>query len=97
MLIIAGFATVDPGQRDAYVAAHRDLVKRSRQTPGCRDVAISADPLDAQRVNTFERWESEDALDAWRKVADAPDTGIELTDVQVMLYTVSDERPPFGE
>ena len=96
MLIIAGFATVDAGQRDAYVVAHRDLVKRGRRAPGCLDVAISADPLDAQRVNTFERWESQDALDAWREVANAPDTGIELTDVQVMLYTVSDERPTFG-
>lgn len=95
MLIIAGHVDVDVDERDAYVAAHLDLVRRARQAPGCLDVAITADPVDPARVNNFERWESREHLDAWRAVAAAPETGISLKDVHVMMYGVADVRPPF--
>lgn len=95
MWIIAGHVTVDDEQRDAYVAAHRDLVRRARQADGCLDVAITADPVDPGRVNNFERWESWDAIEAWRAVARAPETGIELRDVDVTAYEVAGSRPPF--
>jgi len=82
--------------RDRYVAAHEDLVRRVRQTAGCLDLAISADALDPTRVNNFERWQSMEHLDAWRAVARATDTGITVRDADVMMYVVSDVRPPFG-
>ncbi|GGS48973.1 putative quinol monooxygenase [Actinokineospora fastidiosa] len=96
MVIIAGHVEVDPGERDAFVEAHRDLVRRARRAPGCLDLVIAADPLDRGRVNNFERWESRAALDAWRAVASAPDTGIAIVADRVMEYTVADVRPPFG-
>jgi quinol monooxygenase YgiN len=95
MLIIAGWTEVDASKRDDYVAAHQDLVVRCRQAPGCLDVAISADSVDAARVNIYERWESKADVEAWRAVAHAPDTGIELLSVDVMEYGVSNVRPPF--
>lgn len=96
MLIIAGSVQVDADRRDEFVAAHQDLVARARKAPGCCDVAITADPLDPGRVNNFERWASRDQLDAWRKVANAPDTGIRFISDSVMEYRVTDARPPFG-
>lgn len=96
MLIIAGHVTVDPARRDEFVAAHLDLVQRARRAPGCLDVAITADPVDPARVNNFERWESEEALGAWRAVADAPDTGIAFTGNDVLKFSVTDVRSPFG-
>jgi quinol monooxygenase YgiN len=95
MLIIAGHVHVDPAHRDQFVAAHRDLVGRARAAPGCLDLAISADSMDPTRVNTFERWESQEHLDAWREVADSPDLNIETIDDQVRMYTATDERSPF--
>jgi quinol monooxygenase YgiN len=95
MWIIAGHVKVDADERDAWVAAHHDLIKRARQAPGCLDVAITADPLDPERINNFERWESWDAIEAWRKVAMAPDTGVAMRNVEVMAYEISSERPPF--
>ncbi|RSM71603.1 antibiotic biosynthesis monooxygenase [Kibdelosporangium aridum] len=95
MLIIAGYVTVDPAERDTFVEAHHDLLRRARQAPGCLDVAISADPVDPARVNNFERWKSREQLDAWRAVANAPNTGITMTHVAVSMYTATDERPPF--
>ncbi|ADB29705.1 Antibiotic biosynthesis monooxygenase [Kribbella flavida DSM 17836] len=96
MLIIAGHVQVDPVRRDEFVAAHTDLVRRARQAPGCLDVAITADPVDPGRVNNFERWESQESLDAWRAVAAAPDTGIAFRSVHVELYDATGARPPFG-
>lgn len=96
MLIIAGYLEVDPKRRDEFVAAHQDLLRRGRAAPGCLDLAISADPLNPSRVNNFERWESREHLDAWRKVAAAPDTGISIMSASMMEYRVVDERPPFG-
>ena len=96
MLIIAGHSTLDAADRDRYVTAHQDLVRRARQAPGSLDLAITADPLDPTRVNVFERWEYKEHLDAWRAVARAPRSKIKLGSVDVMMYVVSDVRPPFG-
>lgn len=96
MFIIAGYLEVDPEQRDAFVAAHLDLLRRGRQAPGCLDLAITPDPLNPGRIYNFERWESREDIDAWRAVANAPDTGIAIHDGNVMEYSVADVRPPFG-
>jgi quinol monooxygenase YgiN len=95
MWIIAGFIEVDDDERDLFVEAHRDLVDRARQAPGCLDLAITADPIDPGRINNYERWESWDAIEAWRARADAPDTGIAMRNVDVMAFEVASTRPPF--
>jgi quinol monooxygenase YgiN len=95
MWIIAGHIKVDAAARDAWVAAHQDLIRRARQAPGCLDVAITPDPFDPERIYNFERWESWDAVEAWRKVAAASDTGVRFTSVEVMAYEIASERPPF--
>jgi quinol monooxygenase YgiN len=95
VLIIAGSVQVAPERRDALVAMFEDLVRRARQAPGCLDVAVTADSVDPGRINNLERWESQEHLDAWRAVADAPDVGAEMIAVDVGLFDVSGERPPF--
>ncbi|AYY13850.1 antibiotic biosynthesis monooxygenase [Actinobacteria bacterium YIM 96077] len=95
MWIIAGYLIVDPEHRDAYVDAHADLVRRARQAAGCLDLAITADPIDPRRVNNYERWDSWASIEAWRSVAAAPDTGIDIIDAHVMAYEIATERPPF--
>lgn len=95
MIIIAGHLTVDADRRDDYVAAFADLVRRARQAPGCLDVAITADPADASSVRNFERWESQEHLDAWRQVADAPSTDIEIHSDEVLRFDVAAVRSPF--
>lgn len=95
MWIIAGYVTVDQDERDAFVEAHRDLITRAREAPGCLDVAITADPVDPRRIYNYERWDSWDAIEAWRARADAPDTGITMHDVEVTAFEVASSRPPF--
>ena len=95
MWIIAGHEIVDADKRDAYVKALADLVLRARQAPGCLDVAITADSVDPRRINNYERWESWDAIEAWRAVAAAPDTEIETSGGEVIAYEIATTRPPF--
>jgi quinol monooxygenase YgiN len=90
MIIIAGYEIVDEADRDAYVAAFRDLVNRARAADGCVDVAISADSLDLRRINTIEIWRDRDALNAWRRRADAPNPGIKVRGIAMKLYNATD-------
>ena len=72
MIIIAGYSLTQARHRDAGVEAFADMVQRARQQDGCLDFSISADSVDPERINLFERWRDEQSLDAWRKVAKAP-------------------------
>ncbi|GAB3483619.1 putative quinol monooxygenase [Amycolatopsis cihanbeyliensis] len=95
-VIVAGKVYVEPGERDRFVAGHRELVLRCRERPGCLDLAISPDPVEPGRVNLFEHWESEEALAAWRAIAPAPAVDVEITDDQVLKHEVASSGPPFG-
>lgn len=95
MLIIAGKAYVAPGERDHYVEMHQDLMRRSRSAPGCKDAAITADPLEPGRVNVFELWDSEEHLVAWREVANAPEDAPAMLGDDVQKFQISSAGPPF--
>jgi quinol monooxygenase YgiN len=60
MVIAAGHITVEPQQREAYLAGCVSVVEQARRAAGCLDFAITAAVLDSGRVNTFERWESQE-------------------------------------
>lgn len=94
MVIITGHVVVAPEERDAYVAAHGDLVRRARAADGCLHVAITADNVEPDRVQMVEVWTDAEALEAWRAVADAPDLG-EPRGVEVARYDATDGGPVF--
>ncbi|MEY9211875.1 antibiotic biosynthesis monooxygenase [Thermobifida halotolerans] len=95
MLIIAGKLYVAPEDRDKYIESHEDLLQRARKQPGCLDLAISADPVEAGRVNMFELWESEEHLAAWREVANAPAPVTEFLGGDIQKYQISSVGPVF--
>jgi quinol monooxygenase YgiN len=72
VIIIAGYSLTAADQRDAVVKAFAGMVERARAQEGCLDLSISADSLDPERLNLFELWRDQQALDAWRKVARGP-------------------------
>ncbi|MEY8041729.1 putative quinol monooxygenase [Saccharopolyspora cebuensis] len=95
-LIIAGKVYVDPSERDRFVAGHQDLVEQARRYPGCLDLSISPDPTEPGRVNIFEHWESQEALDAWRAIAPAPSGSVAIADDHVRKHEISRSGHPFG-
>ena len=93
MIIIAGYSLTEADQRDSAVAAFAEMVARARKYLGCLDVAISADAVDPERINVFERWHDQQSLDAWRKVANAPK--VEFRETDVKLYRTEKAKEPF--
>jgi quinol monooxygenase YgiN len=74
MVIIAGYALYDEGQRDALPSGVPRPRRARRAFDGCIDMAITADSVDPRRANLLEVWESAEALDAWRAKAKRPRT-----------------------
>jgi quinol monooxygenase YgiN len=64
MLVIAGHVALDPVQREAAVAAAREMMQETRKEPGCISYTFSADLEEPGRFRIFEEWASEDALRA---------------------------------
>ena len=69
------------------------MQERARKQDGCLDLSLSADPLDANRINVFELWRDQEALDAWRKVAKGP-RGIKFRNAHVKLYRTEKAEKP---
>jgi quinol monooxygenase YgiN len=93
MIIIAGYTRTDARKRDTAVVAFADMVARARKHDGCLDFSISADSVDPERVNLFECWRDQKALNAWRKVAKGP--RVKLREAYVKLYRSEKAERPF--
>lgn len=96
MVIVAGHLTVEPVQREAYLAGCTSVVEQARRTDGCLDFAITADLLDAGRVNIFERWESRAAVDTFRSSGPSNEQLAAIVSGSVAEYDVADARALFG-
>ena len=94
MIIIAGYELVEASERDTCVAAHRDLVARAREFDGCIHVAITADSVDPERINSVEVWQDAEVMDRWRQQANAPDTTTPKY-AEVKRYDATDGGPLF--
>jgi quinol monooxygenase YgiN len=92
VVIVAGHVVVDPQERDDYLSGCVDVVRQARRTAGCLDFALSADPVDPGRVNIFERWESQAAVDAFRGNGPSDEQGAAIRAASVAEYDVGNER-----
>jgi len=97
MIIVAGHITVDPEERESYLAGCKSVVEKARRADGCVDFAITADLLDPGRVNLFERWESQAAVETFRGSGPSNEQGAAMLSVSVAEYDIADVRPLFGK
>ena len=72
MIIVSGWLRVRPGSRDAFVQASMEAMSLARRSEGCRAFVVAADPLEADLVNVYECWDTEDDLLAFRE--DGPES-----------------------
>jgi len=97
MVIVGGAFTVEPSQRDEFLAGRQDAMRASRAEPGCLEYTLSADPIDPGRIVLFERWSSQEALDAHlaaaRERPASGGSGVAATPLSIMVYDVTGERP----
>jgi quinol monooxygenase YgiN len=94
VIIIAGTFEVEPDHRDEFVSERSEAMRRSRAETGCLDYVFSADPLEPGRVVLFERWASQEDLDAHVAVlrAQPRPTGVVPLATSVHLFDVHAER-----
>jgi quinol monooxygenase YgiN len=84
MVIVAGRITVEPEQRESYLA-------------GCLDFAITADLIHPGRVNLYERWGSQAAVDTFHRSAPRNKQGAAMLSASLTEYDIADVRHLFGE
>jgi quinol monooxygenase YgiN len=94
VLIIAGWLQVDPDARDRYLEECQQVVTLARAAPGCLDFSLSADLLEPDRINVYERWASDEQLHAFR--GSGPDAGQsqQIRAGEVFKYRISGTEPP---
>jgi quinol monooxygenase YgiN len=94
-IIVSGTLRVDPKERDAYLQARVALLAHARKAAGCRDFSLTADLLDAGRINVYERWRSREDLLAYR-AGDGPEPehSIAVIAADVELHHISASEAP---
>ena len=95
MLIVAGHLEIASDERDSYVASCAEIVAAARQSKGCLDFSVTADPIDPNRVNVYERWESEEAVEVFRGEGPSDDQLPAILAGRVSQYVVEGERKLF--
>ena len=64
-IFITGTIAIEPGRRDALLAAIGPLVRATRDDePGCLEYAFTADTVEDDRIVVLERWRDEATLAA---------------------------------
>lgn len=92
MVIVAGHLVVDPAQRESYLAGCVSVVQQARHASGCLDFAITADLVDPGRIDVFERWESQAAVETFRGGGPSEEQGAAILTASVAEYDIADLR-----
>jgi quinol monooxygenase YgiN len=64
MIVVVGYLTINPDKRADVEAAIATLVPLTVAEEGCVEYRYSTDVLDANRINIWEQWESDEAMTA---------------------------------
>lgn len=94
MIIVSGSIRVDAGSREDYLAGCRTVVEQARRSPGCLDFALSADPVEPDRINVYERWESDEHLERFRGSGPEPQQSAQILGAHVEKYRISAVEAP---
>lgn len=87
-ILVAGKLTIKPGHRDDFVRRSQEYVSQARTHPSCGDFSVSPDPLDASRVNIFEKWDSATAMQDFRNSGPESDIFSLVESFEIQEYEV---------
>lgn len=65
----------------------------ARSAPGCRDFVVAADPIEPNRVNVYEEWDSEAELEAFRGTGPGPELTKIIKRADVARHRVASSGP----
>ena len=93
MIIVAGPVYIDAAERDAYLDGCREVITAARAADGCVDFHLAADPIEDDRINVFERWETVAAVEGFRGAGPSPEQAAAIRDAAVMQFEVASATP----
>ena len=86
---MTGWIRVAPSDRGPYLDGCRPVIEAARATPGCLDFSLGADLVEDDRINVFEQWESEDAVERFRGSGPSDDQQGMILGAHVVQHTVA--------
>ena len=92
MLIVAGKIYVRSGTRAAFLAASEEAMRLARRTQDCVDFVVAADPLEPNRVNVYEAWANERALEQFRGEGPGEDLSAMVERADVSTHRVAGDN-----
>ena len=93
MIIVAGWIKTASGRRDDFVSASAEAVVAARKADGNHDFSVTADSVDADRVNVYERWETAADVEAFRGDGPGEDLSADIVDAQVQRFEIASVGP----
>ena len=93
MIIVSGKLYVRPGARQAVLTSSLEAIAQARSARDCRDFVVAADPIEPDRVNVYEEWESEEALLTFRGDGPDQDLSSSIVRAEVSRHVVSSSGP----
>ena len=88
MVIVRGHLSIKAGQRETFIQRSLDAIQQARSLDACYDFAVSPDPIDPNRVNILEVWDSADALNTFRGEGPGDDLSALITGADVKEHEV---------
>ncbi len=89
MIIVSGWLRVDLQQRQEYLDACRSVIEAARRAPGCLDFYLTADPLEDDRINVFERWTDVDSVERFRGTGPSNEQEAVIIEAQVHQHDIA--------
>jgi quinol monooxygenase YgiN len=94
MIIVSGRIYVKPGSRSAFLEATAESIRKARAARGCRDFIVAGDPLEADRVNVYEEWDTEADLLAFRGAGPGNDLRAFIVRAAITRHVIATSGPP---
>jgi hypothetical protein len=91
--LVSGRLYVTSGQREAFLASSRGAVIAARRAAGCRDFVVAADPIEPDRVNVYEEWDSDAQLETFRGAGPGPELVSVIERAEVLRHRVASSGP----
>jgi quinol monooxygenase YgiN len=93
MIIVAGPIYLDATEREAYLDGCREVITAARAADGCLDFHVAADPVEADRINVFERWETVEAVERFRGSGPSDEQAATIRDAAVIQFEIASSTP----
>jgi quinol monooxygenase YgiN len=93
MIIVSGQIYVRAGTRQDFLTHSAVAMEQARRTKGCLDFVVAADPLEPDRVNVYEEWETEEALVRFRGDGPGKDLSTSIVRAKVARHVVASTGP----